>query len=398
MPDIQPSTQPGPMFRKPFGGKRVLINGVSVKFGGSRHSHVFDCGKLVVRPGDKLVVQTEKGLQLGTAVSLPERRVESNDDVSRIVRRANDTDIRDAETGTRLEERGMRVCVKLIRKLRLSMKLIQVEYLLDTTKAIFYFTSENRVDFRTLVRELAQELKVRIEMRQIGVRDGAGVIGGIGSCGRELCCSSFLRSFQSVSVRHAKAQGLSLNPQKVTGMCGRLKCCLTYEEPVYKEMRKYSPRRNNSVLTANGPGLIREVDPVGRRMTVEFLGGSREMLHLRDVVLLGRRLSDEEMQASQTREEAVMTRRRQRSGGSRANLDENQLGEEYLWADSEQDLSFFSALGSDAHANDNAAGASAKNSGQASNDSAASGKKKRRQPRKRRGRSRKKSGSSNDSK
>lgn len=385
------------MSRKPFGGKRVLINGVSVKFGASVHSHVFDCGKLVVRPGDHLVVQTEKGLQLGTATSLSERRVESNDDVSRIVRRANDTDLRDYETGRRLEERGMRVCVKLIRSQRLSMKLIQVEYLLDSTKAIFYFTSENRVDFRKLVRDLAQELKVRIEMRQIGVRDGAGVIGGIGSCGRELCCSSFLRSFQSVSVRHAKAQGLSLNPQKVTGMCGRLKCCLTYEEPVYKEMRKYSPRRNNSVLTANGPGHIREVDPVARRMTVEFFGGSREMLHLRDVVLLGRRLSDEEMRDSQTREEAVMTRRRQRSGGSRAQMDENQLGEEYLWADSEQDLSFFSALGADAQTNDTAPRDATASTGHSSNDQAETAKKQRRKPRKRRGRPRKKGGSSNES-
>jgi cell fate regulator YaaT (PSP1 superfamily) len=331
--------------RLPFGGKRILINGVAVKFGASVHSHVFDCGALVVRPGDQLVLQTDKGLQLGKAVSLPERQIVNRDDVSRIVRRANETDLRDYEDCQRLQERGMRVCIKWIRKLRLKMKLIQVEYLLDRSKAIFYFTSEKRVDFRRLVRELANELKIRIEMRQIGVRDGAGVIGGIGPCGRQLCCSSFLTSFRSVSVRHAKAQGLSLNPQKVTGMCGRLKCCLTYEEPVYKEMKKYAPKRSKSVLTAKGPATIRSVEPVSRRVNVEFVGGSREQLHIRDVVVLDHKMSREEMKKAQSHEDAVMARRRNRSGGGRASIDEEEVGQEYLWADADHDLSYFSAFG-----------------------------------------------------
>lgn len=330
--------------RRPFDGRRQLCNIVEVRFEQVLHAHPFDCGDLIVRPGDQLVVLTEKGPQLAKAVSVPERRLIEVDRVRRVIRKASDHDVRTARELEYEARRAMKFALTRVRFHNLPMKLVVVEYMLDRSRALVYFTSESRVDFRNLVRELAAELRIRIEMRQIGVRDGTGVIGGIGPCGHELCCSSFLRDFQTVSIREPKEQGITLNPQRITGMCGRLKCCLLYEKQSYTAMRPFAPRADRSVMTAQGPASIVEVDTLSRKLQVRFPGGTVESLHMRELIVLDVRLSPEELQATMTREEEVLARRRQKTAGGRVG---NQVAapiaqDDYLWADVEQKISFFS--------------------------------------------------------
>lgn len=329
--------------RKPYEGRRQLCNIVEVRFDHILQTHTFDCGDLLVRPGDMLVVQTEKGPQLARAVTVPERKLIDRDAASlRVLRRATE---RDTETAAQLALEGreaMRFALKRVRVQRLPMKLIVVEYMLDRSRALVYFTSESRVDFRNLVRELATALRIRIEMRQIGVRDGTGILGGIGPCGHELCCSAFLRDFQTVSIREPKEQGITLNPQRITGMCGRLKCCLLYEKQSYTSMRPFTPRQDRSVLTAQGPGSIVEIDALARKIQVRFPGGSVESIHMRDLIVLDRRLTYEELQATMTREEEVLARRRQRTAGGRVGGVSFGVAEDsYMWDEVEEIASFF---------------------------------------------------------
>lgn len=328
--------------RKPYDGKRRLCNLVDVRFEHILQTESFDCGELIVRPGSPLVVQTPKGPQLARAVSLPRRELIDRTHQHRVIRHATPSDIERAAQLSKDGKEGMRTALRFIRERKLPMKLIGIEYMLDRSRALVYFTSEQRVDFRALVRDLAKALRVRIEMRQIGVRDGTGIIGGIGPCGHELCCSSFLRSFRNVSIRAPKSQGITLNPQRITGMCGRLKCCLLYEKTAYSAARPFAPRRDRSVLTVQGPGTIVSVNALSRTLHVRFPGGSSSTVHMRDVVVLDVKLSQEELHATMTREEEVLARRRQRSSsGHVAELSFEQRAEEYLWDDLETPLSFF---------------------------------------------------------
>lgn len=328
--------------KKPYDGKRRLCNMVDVRFEHILQIEPFDCGELIVRPNDALVVQTPKGPQIARAVGLPRRALVDRTHQHRVIRHATKSDIERAEQLAAEAKDGTRAALFCIREHRLPMKLVGIEYMLDRSRALVYFTSEQRVDFRALVRDLAKELRVRIEMRQIGVRDGTGIIGGIGPCGHELCCSSFLRTFKNVSIRAPKSQGITLNPQRITGMCGRLKCCLLYEKTVYSAARPFAPRREKSVLTVQGPGTIMSVNALSRTLHVRFPGGSSSTIHMRDVVVLDVTLSQEELQATMTREEEVMARRRQRSSaGHVADVTFEQSADEYLWDDLETPLSFF---------------------------------------------------------
>jgi len=339
--NTQASQTPAPM-RRPWNNKRRLLNGVDVRLGGAFTVQRFDAGDLLIRPGDKLVVDSRRGTLIGVAVGLVERRVEVIADIQRVIRAATDEDHRAWEECRRMNEEAMRICVRHIRLQRLPMKLVQAEYGLDRSRVVFYFTSEDRVDFRRLVKSLSTDLHARIDMRQIGVRDGAGVIGGIGPCGGELCCSTFLNSFSSISIRFAKDQGLSLNPQKITGMCGRLKCCLVYEENTYKELKKYAPKPRVGCVTPLGTGNILEVDTLNRKVTVELQGGAWESFHLRDVVVLDRRLAPEELASARSKEEDVLNQRRQRRGGTQEQRQTmnreaaSVLQEDYLWARDEK--------------------------------------------------------------
>lgn len=328
--------------RKPYGGKYQLCNIVDVKLDNVLQTESFDCGDWIIRPGDTLVVQTARGPSIARAIRLPQRVLIEKSQYQRVIRPATVQDLERDERHKVEAKEAMRQALKCIRALKLDMKLIAIDYMLDRSRALVYFTSENRVDFRQLVRDLARDMRIRIEMRQIGVRDGAGIIGGIGPCGHELCCSSFLRTFQNVSVRAPKLQGITLNPQRITGMCGRLKCCLVYETAAYEAARPFAPRRDRSVLTVDGPASIMSVDALSRTLMVRFPGGSSATVHLRDVIVLDHELTDEELRATMTREEEVMARRRQRSGGGRvAEVNFGQSADDFLWDDLEQPPSFF---------------------------------------------------------
>jgi len=204
---------------------------VEVRFKRACKAYRFDAGDLELRPGDIVIVEVEKGIGMARVVRGPLEVDEKNIDrrLKKVVRKADKVDLEREEFNSGREREAFTVCQEKIAGHKLPMKLVSVEYLFDSSKAVFYFTSDTRVDFRELVKDLAASFYTRIEMRQIGVRDEAKSVGGLGPCGRELCCSSFLVDFTPVTVKMAKEQNLTLNPLKISGVCGRLMCCLSYE-------------------------------------------------------------------------------------------------------------------------------------------------------------------------
>lgn len=233
----------------------VRMAGVKFKIAGKVYD--FDSGPLILVVGDLVVVETDHGPTIGTVITPPASLVRASAPrQQKVLRKADQRDLARQEVNAQKEREAHRLCLTRIRERRLSMKLVKVDYLFDASKAVFYFCAEGRVDFRELVRDLAQSLHTRIEMKQIGARDETKLIGGVGPCGRELCCSTWLREFQAVSVKMAKEQGLSLNPSKLSGMCGRLKCCLRYEYDTYLELRRGLPRVGASVSSLKGDGEV----------------------------------------------------------------------------------------------------------------------------------------------
>ncbi|MCK5797048.1 MAG: hypothetical protein KAI47_07695, partial [Deltaproteobacteria bacterium] len=218
------------------------------------------------------LVDAERGLTLATVLTRPERRVVPSP-LPRVVRKIDPDDPR-IPRATQHEQEAFKYCRQRIREHDLEMKLIRAEYLQSGNKILFYFAAEKRVDFRNLVRDLARRLHARIEMRQIGVRDESRLSGGIGPCGQPLCCASWIVDFQPVSIRMAKDQNLVLNPTKVSGMCGRLKCCLAYEEAIYKEARKALPKVGHRVVTPAGDGRVHEIDIPRKLVRVLMSDGS----------------------------------------------------------------------------------------------------------------------------
>lgn len=218
----------------------------------------YDAQELAVTRGDHVVCEVERGLGVAKIVGdrgrelLPQK-------LPRIIRKVSLDDPR-VYSATQREKEAYDYCRACIRERDLPMKLIRVEYLQSGNKALFYFSAENRIDFRELVKDLAKRLHARIEMRQVGVRDESRISSGIGPCGQSICCGSWITEFQPVSIRMAKDQNLVLNPTKVSGMCGRLKCCLAYEQAVYKEARKNLPKVGHKITTPNGPGRVHEID------------------------------------------------------------------------------------------------------------------------------------------
>ncbi len=228
---------------------------VGVQFHPTGPIHDYDAAGLDLARGERVVVEIARAQALAT-VARPSRSAPLPEDAPKILRRADRRDLtRDEQNQVRQRE-AHHLCLTRIRARSMSMKLVKVEVLFDGSKAIFYFCAEGRVDFRELVRDLAQGLHTRIEMKQIGARDETKMLGGVGPCGRELCCSTWLREFQAVSVRMAKEQGLSLNPSKLSGMCGRLKCCLRYEYETYLELRRGLPKVGSQVTSLKGDGVV----------------------------------------------------------------------------------------------------------------------------------------------
>ncbi|MBQ9791305.1 MAG: stage 0 sporulation family protein [Clostridia bacterium] len=212
--------------------------------------------ELELNAGDKVVVETARGLELGEVVSAPVDATDVSKEVTPVVRVATDADFKKLETLKKQEPSIVELCNKLIAKYKLDMKLVNIEFTVDGTKVIINYVCEDRVDFRDLVKELASHLKQRIELRQIGIRDQAKVIGAIGICGKECCCKEYLNDFDKVSIKMAKTQNLSLNPTKISGVCGRLMCCLAYENDFYSEIGKSMPKVNGLVSTPDGKGTV----------------------------------------------------------------------------------------------------------------------------------------------
>jgi cell fate regulator YaaT (PSP1 superfamily) len=235
-----------------------MVKVVGVRFKKAGKIYYFDPGELQIPMNCNVIVETARGIEFGLVVA-SNKEVSDEEVVAplkKVIRIATDEDNQRAEINERKEKEAFEICMQKIKHHKLEMKLIDVEYTFDNNKVLFYFTADGRVDFRELVKDLAAVFKTRIELRQIGVRDEAKMMGGIGICGRVLCCKSFLGEFQPVSIKMAKEQGLSLNPTKISGTCGRLMCCLKYEEEAYCEILDRVPKVGAIVETPDGQGTI----------------------------------------------------------------------------------------------------------------------------------------------
>lgn len=231
---------------------------IGVKFKGAGKVYYFDPDEAILNAGDYVVVETSRGIECGTG-TFGNREI--NDDglnrpLKKIIRPATAEDIAHLEDNRKKEEKAYGICLKKIIEHNLKMKLVTVEYTFDNNKILFYFTADGRVDFRELVKDLAGIFRTRIELRQIGVRDESKMLGGLGICGREFCCKGFLSDFQPVSIKMAKEQGMSLNPVKISGTCGRLMCCLKYEQEAYSDLLKKTPKIGAYVSTPDGKGTV----------------------------------------------------------------------------------------------------------------------------------------------
>lgn len=235
-----------------------MVKVVGVKFKDTGKAYFFDPGKYNPEIGEEVIVETSRGLEFGK-VSMSVKEVREEEIVSplkEIVRIATENDRAQVQKNKKKEQEAFVICEEKIAAHNLDMKLVDVEYTFDGNKILFYFTAEGRVDFRELVKDLASVFRTRIELRQIGIRDEAKMLGGIGICGRSLCCSTYLDGFHPVSIKMAKEQGLSLNPTKISGNCGRLMCCLKYEQNCYDEFSKIAPSVGAVVSTPNGKGIV----------------------------------------------------------------------------------------------------------------------------------------------
>ncbi|KKM12882.1 stage 0 sporulation protein [Clostridiales bacterium PH28_bin88] len=249
-----------------------MTNVVGVRFKKAGKIYYFDPGEIALEMGDGVIVETARGVEYGEVVVAP-RMVEDEEVVTplkKVVRKADSEDRAKVDENRQKEREAFKICQEKIAAHGLPMKLVDVEYTFDVGKIIFYFTAEGRVDFRELVKDLASVFRTRIELRQIGVRDEAKMLGGLGACGRVLCCSSFLGDFDPVSIRMAKEQNLSLNPTKISGICGRLMCCLRYENDAYEDARERLPSPGDTVKTPGGQGRVIGANILKETVTVEF--------------------------------------------------------------------------------------------------------------------------------
>ncbi len=254
---------------------RVIIG---VRFRKPGKVYFFDPGYLHINIKTKVIVETALGEEIGEVVAkkkiLPD--MQFNTPLRKIVRIANYKDIKRQEENKKKEQEALKICEEKIKKLKLDMHLVDVEYSFDNTKLLFYFTADGRIDFRELVKELAVIFKTRIELRQLGVRDEVRRIGGNGVCGRELCCCSFLNNFDAVSIKMAKEQNMSLNPSKISGNCGRLMCCLKYEQDVYEDKLKHLPKIGAIVKTEDGEGIVDSIETLKEIVKVKLKDDNNE--------------------------------------------------------------------------------------------------------------------------
>jgi cell fate regulator YaaT (PSP1 superfamily) len=252
---------------------RIPVGIVGVRFGYACKIYHFECGDMNITAGDHVIVKTEKGMGLGLVATGPfikEFEPAQLETLRKVLRKAEKSDFDQKERCEERQAEAYNYCIERIAALDLPMKLVSVECFFDGSKYVFYFTAEGRVDFRELVKQLVARFPVRIEMRQIGVRHEAKMTGGLGCCGQELCCSRYLVDFRPVSVKMAKTQNLSLNPSKISGVCGRLMCCLGYEHDVYEDFRKGLPRVGKAVTTSQGEGMVVKHNPLNETISVRI--------------------------------------------------------------------------------------------------------------------------------
>ena len=248
-----------------------MINVVTVKFKDTGRSYYFDPCDLRLKVGDRVIVESAGGLSFGT-VSVAAREVEEEKvvkELKKVLRKATEKDFKQLEENREKEEKAFSVCERKINEHNLEMKLIRVEYSFDCSKITFFFTAEGRVDFRELVKDLVSHFHARIELHQIGVRDEARMLGGLGICGRPYCCKQFLNDFEPVSIKMAKEQSLSLNPTKISGSCGRLMCCLKYEQNAYEDLIKITPPVGATVKQNGELGTVVDVNLITGNLIVK---------------------------------------------------------------------------------------------------------------------------------
>ncbi len=239
-----------------------MVKIVGIKFKDAGKLYYFSPGEHKVELGENVIVETARGLEFGK-VALAETEVKESEIVAplkKIIRIANEKDKKKHKENLAKKEEAMKLCQEKVDAHGLEMKLIDVEYTFDNSKVVFYFTADGRVDFRELVKDLASVFRMRIELRQIGVRDEAKMLGGVGNCGRGLCCNTWLSDFEPVSIKMAKVQNLSLNPTKISGICGRLMCCLKFENEVYTHLKKGMPTVGEKIKTPDGMAVVTDVN------------------------------------------------------------------------------------------------------------------------------------------
>ncbi|MBM4286698.1 MAG: stage 0 sporulation family protein [Deltaproteobacteria bacterium] len=258
---------------------------VRVRFRPHGKVYNFDSGHFVLSQGDRVIVETEQGMAFGTVVSPPQPRSPKLmvQPLKPVYRLATPDDIEQARLIELKEQEAFKYCQQCIQRRQLPMHLVRVESLFDGSKMVFYFTAAKRVDFRELVRDLVQQFRTRIELRQIGVRHQAKMIGGLGNCGRPFCCSSFLQDFAPVSVRMAKEQNLSLNPSKISGCCGRLMCCLMYEFQTYMDLKAGLPKVGKKIMLPEGEAKIIRQNVINQTVTLELNDGREIELAMTEI-------------------------------------------------------------------------------------------------------------------
>lgn len=264
-----------------------MFDVVGVRFKKAGKIYYFDPGDLFIQKNDSVIVETVRGIEFGKVVT-DRKSVDENDVVlplKKVIRLANEKDQMIVSENKDAAREAYEVCCEKVEEHQLDMKLVDVEYTFDRNKVIFYFTADGRVDFRELVKDLAAIFRTRIELRQIGVRDEAKMLGGIGPCGRMLCCSTFLGDFEPVSIKMAKDQNLSLNPTKISGLCGRLMCCLKYENDEYEVAKESLPDVGETIQTPNGIGKVIGLNILERVLQVELTGQERILEFTMDEIL-----------------------------------------------------------------------------------------------------------------
>ena len=274
-----------------------MINVIGVRFKQAGKIYYFSPAEFLIKKGNFVIVETARGVEFGECV-IGIKQIKEEEIVSAlksVIRIADEKDINKHKENKNKEKDALDICLEKIKEHNIDMKLIDVEYTFDNHKVIFYFTADGRVDFRELVKDLATIFKTRIELRQIGVRDEAKMIGGLGPCGRAMCCSTFLGDFASVSIKMAKEHNLSLNPTKISGICGRLMCCLNYEQTTYEDIRKRLPKVGSIVKTEEGNGEVVGNSIVKEIVKVKVRRGDEEVVKefkIEDIELVSGKYED----------------------------------------------------------------------------------------------------------